>query len=174
MAGTTKLAARFAPCCEIRLLAGGRLYRQAFNYFASRYDMMTGSSERQRSSFLPNSRTPFSRLLAGFFSPPKVTPLEGLLLRVFFAVVVAYTFRFEVPFSTQPHPTGLAHFFDLTWLSNPASYSIFRGSSTSSSFFMRLECCCRSLFLCWRSDTFWRSLSITRKATHIMAFRLLA
>ena len=89
--------------------------------------MMTGSSERQRSSFLRNSRTPFSRLLAGFFSPPKVTPLEGFLLRVFFAVVVAYTFRFEVPFSTQPHPTGLAHFFDLTWLSNPASYSIFRG-----------------------------------------------
>ena len=31
-------------------------------------------------------------------------------MRVFFAVVVAYTFRFEVPFSTQPHPTGLAHF----------------------------------------------------------------
>ena len=75
---------------------------------------------------MPNSRTPLSRLLAGFFSPPKVTPLEGFLLRVFFAVVVAYTFRFEVPFSTQPHPTGLAHFFDLTWLSNSASYSIFR------------------------------------------------
>ena len=83
LAGTTKLAARFAPCCEIRLLAGGRFYRQAFNYFASRYDMMTGSSERQRSSFLPNSRTPFSRLLAGFFSPPKVTPLEGLLCASF-------------------------------------------------------------------------------------------
>ena len=74
-----------------------------------------------------NSGTPFRRLIAGFFSPPKVTPLEGFLLRVFFAVVVAYTFRFEVPFSTQPHPTGLAHFLDLTWLSNPSAYSIFRG-----------------------------------------------
>ena len=88
---------------------------------------MTGGSQRRRSSFLPNNGTPFSRLLAGFFSPPKVTPLEGFLLRVFFAVVVAYTFRFEVPFSTQPHPTGLAHFFDLTWLSDPFSFSIFRG-----------------------------------------------
>jgi len=76
---------------------------------------------------LRNSDTPFKRLLAGFFSPPKVTPLEGFLLRVFFAVVVAYTFRFEVPFPTQSHPTGLAHLFDLTWLSNPASYSMFRG-----------------------------------------------
>jgi hypothetical protein len=88
---------------------------------------MTGSSKRPRSSFSRNNGTPFSRLLAGFFSPPKVSPLEGFLLRVFFAVVVAYTFRFEVPFSTQPHPTGLAHFFDLTWLSNPLSYSTFRG-----------------------------------------------
>ena len=43
MAGTTKLAARFVTCCEIRLLAGGRLYRQPFNYFASRSDMMTGN-----------------------------------------------------------------------------------------------------------------------------------
>ena len=88
---------------------------------------MTGSSKRRKSSFLRNSDTPLKRLLAGFFSPPKVTPLEGFLLRAFFAVVVAYTFRFEVPFPTQAHPTGLAHLFDLTWLSNPASYSMFRG-----------------------------------------------
>ena len=87
---------------------------------------MRGSSQRQRSSFLRNSGTPFSRLRAGFFSPPKVTPLEGFFLRAFFAVVVAYTLRFEVPFYSQPHPTGLAHFLDLTWLSDPLSYSVFR------------------------------------------------
>ena len=128
MTGKTKLAGRSAPCYEIRLLGGGRLFHQEFNCFASRSTTMTGSSKRQKNSFLQNSATPFSRLRAGFFSPPKVTALEGFLLRAFFAVVVAYTFRFEVPFSTQPHPSGLAHFFDLTWLSNPASYSMFRAA----------------------------------------------
>jgi hypothetical protein len=89
---------------------------------------MMGSSKRLGSSFSRNNGTPLSRLLAGFFSPPRVSPLEGFLLRVSFAVVVAYTFRFEVPFSTQPHPTGLARLFDLTWLSDPLFYSIFRGA----------------------------------------------
>jgi hypothetical protein len=77
---------------------------------------------------LRNSKAACRRFVAGFFSPPKVAPLEGLLLRVFFGVVVAYTLRFEVPFSAQPHPTGLAHVLDFTWLSNPSFYSIFRGA----------------------------------------------
>ena len=42
-----------------QVLPGIQLFRVEI-----RYD--DGSSERQRSSFLPNSRTPFSRLLAGF------------------------------------------------------------------------------------------------------------
>ena len=67
-----------------------------------------------------------SRLFSGFFVLPSVSPLEGFLLRAFFGVVVVYTLRFEVPFSTQPHPSGLARVFDLTWLSHTGNYSVFR------------------------------------------------
>ena len=42
--------------------------------------------------------------------------------------MVAYTLRFEVPFSTQPHPAGLAHFIDLTWLSDPLNFSVYRSA----------------------------------------------
>jgi hypothetical protein len=87
---------------------------------------MTENLKRLARSFSRNSNAPLSQLVAGFFSPPHVTPLEGLFLRTFFAVVVAYTLRFEVPFPTQSHPTGLAHLLDLTWLSNGSYYSLFR------------------------------------------------
>ena len=43
----------------------------------------------------------------------------GLLFRFLFGVVVASTLSLQVPFHDQPHPVGLAHFFDLTWLSDP-------------------------------------------------------
>jgi hypothetical protein len=87
---------------------------------------MTENLKRLATSFLQNSKPSLRGLAAGFFSPPHVMPLEGLFLRAFFAVVVAYTLRFEVPFPTQSHPTGLAHLLDLTWLSNGTYYSLFR------------------------------------------------
>lgn len=88
---------------------------------------MTVALEKLRSFFSRSSSAPLWRPLQGFFSPPRVTPLEGFLLRAFFALVVAYTLRFDVPFATQPHPAGLARFFDLTWLSDPGHYLFFRG-----------------------------------------------
>jgi hypothetical protein len=88
---------------------------------------MTVALEKLRSFFSRNNSAPLWRPLQGFFSPPRVTPLEGFLLRAFFALVVAYTLRFDVPFATQPHPAGLARFFDLTWLSDPGHYLFFRG-----------------------------------------------
>jgi hypothetical protein len=90
--------------------------------------MRTEKSRRQSGLFSRNSHGTLRRLAAGFFSLPKVSPLEGFFLRLFFALVVAYTLRFEVPFSTQPHPAGLAHFLDLTFLSDAWNYSVFRGA----------------------------------------------
>ncbi len=90
--------------------------------------MTTAKSKRQDNFFSRNNRGRLGRLTSGFFSPPSVSPLEGFFLRLFFALVVAYTLRFEVPFSTQPHPAGLARFFDLIWLSDPWAYSVFRGA----------------------------------------------
>src|SRR5512145_1348453 len=67
------------------------------------------------------------QLGAGFFSLPTVSPLEGFFLRFLFGLVVALTISLQVPFHEQPHPVGLAHFFDLTWLSNPRNLSLYRG-----------------------------------------------
>jgi hypothetical protein len=108
--------------------ADGANLPQGINCFASRLSMTTAKSKRQNNFFSRNNRGPLGRLTSGFFSLPSVSPLEGFFLRLFFGLVVAYTLRFEVPFSTQPHPAGLARFFDLTWLSDAWAYSVFRGA----------------------------------------------
>jgi hypothetical protein len=79
-------------------------------------------------SFLQNNAIPSLRnFAAGFFSLPTVSPLEGFFLRLLFGVVVASTLSLQVPFHDQPHPVGLARFFDLTWLSDPEKLSAYRG-----------------------------------------------
>jgi hypothetical protein len=65
---------------------------------------------------------------SGFFSLPAVSSLEGFFLRFFFGVVVAFTISLNLPFPAQPHPVGLAHFFDLTWLSDPHKLITYRNS----------------------------------------------
>lgn len=65
-------------------------------------------------------------LAAGFFSLPTVSSLEGLFLRLLFGIVIASTLSLQVPFHDQPHPVGLARFFDLTWLSDPPKLSAYR------------------------------------------------
>ena len=172
MTGTTKSAARFAPCCEIRLLGGGRLFHQEFNFRVEiRYD--DGKLERQKSSFLPNSRTPFSRLFAGFFSPPKVTPLEGLLCASFSQSWSLTRFGLKFRFPRNRIRRGLAHFFDLTWLSNPDAYRYFGGHLLPPLSLHGGSALPITLPLLALGHVMAFTL-ITRRATHIMAFRLLA
>ena len=79
-------------------------------------------------SFLRNNAILSLRnFAAGFFSLPTVSSLEGFFLRLLFGIVVASTLSLQVPFHDQPHPVGLAHFFDLTWLSDPQKLSAYRG-----------------------------------------------
>lgn len=79
-------------------------------------------------SFLQNNAIVSLRnFAAGFFSLPTVSSLEGFFLRLLFGVVVASTLSLQVPFHDQPHPVGLARFFDLTWLSDPEKLSAYRG-----------------------------------------------
>jgi hypothetical protein len=82
----------------------------------------------KRNAFSLQSRVARSLrgLVSGFFSLPAVSSLEGLFLRLLFGVVVAFTISLQVPFPTQPHPAGLAHFFDLTWLSDPYKLAVYR------------------------------------------------
>jgi hypothetical protein len=78
-------------------------------------------------SFLRNSAVVSLRnFAAGFFSLPIVSSLEGFFLRLLFGIVIASTLSLQVPFHDQPHPVGLAHFFDLTWLSDPQKLSAYR------------------------------------------------
>jgi hypothetical protein len=62
----------------------------------------------------------------GFFSLPTVSSLEGFFLRLLFGLVIASTLSLQVPFHDQPHPVGLARFFDLTWLADPEKLSAYR------------------------------------------------
>jgi hypothetical protein len=82
---------------------------------------------KQDAFSLPSSAIQSLRRFAlGFFSLPAVSSLEGFFLRLFFGVVVVFTISLDVPFPTQPHPAGLAHFFDLTWLSDRHNFSAYR------------------------------------------------
>ena len=76
------------------------------------------------------------KLFSGWFQLPRVSPLEGFFMRLLFSLVLIYTVRFPVQFTTEPHPVGLLrllHSIDdhrtwLTWLSDPTNYEIFRWS----------------------------------------------
>jgi hypothetical protein len=87
---------------------------------------MDTSKKRNAFSLRSSLTRSLSRIALGFFSLPTVSSLEGFFLRLFFGMVVAFTISLEVPFPTQPHPAGLAHFFDLTWLSDPHNLFAYR------------------------------------------------
>lgn len=60
------------------------------------------------------------------FPIPDVGRWEGFLYRVLLAVVLERLFPRDMMFHAQPVPSGLAHFFDLTWLSQPGVYDTYR------------------------------------------------
>jgi hypothetical protein len=60
------------------------------------------------------------------FPIPEVGALEGFVYRLLLAFVLERLFPLDMMFHSQPVPSGLAHFFDLTWLSEPGVYQIYR------------------------------------------------
>jgi hypothetical protein len=87
---------------------------------------MDNSQKRNACSSRSRVARSLRGLASGFFSLPTVSSLEGFFLRFLLGVVVAFTISLNVPFPTQPHPAGLAHFVDLTWLSDPQKLSVYR------------------------------------------------
>jgi hypothetical protein len=74
------------------------------------------------------------KLFSGFYELPKVSPVEGFLLRLFFAAFLIFTFRSQVTYTAEPHPKGLLtmlHWFGegpfLTWLANPDTWALYKG-----------------------------------------------
>jgi hypothetical protein len=65
-------------------------------------------------------------MIARLFPIPDVSRLEALLLRMLLAFALFHFLPASLNQTTQPHPVGLAHWFDLTWLSEPSRYEFYR------------------------------------------------
>jgi hypothetical protein len=75
-------------------------------------------------------RTLFQQMkaeLQAIFSLPHVTQREFFLARLFFAFVLISFFPWGMRETEQPMPVGLAHFFDLTWMSVDSKFMLLRG-----------------------------------------------
>jgi hypothetical protein len=73
------------------------------------------------------------KLTSGWYTLPHVSPLEGFFSRLFFAVLLVFTLRNQIDFTTEPHPVGLLailHKFGsgpyLTWLADVRYWEIFK------------------------------------------------
>ncbi len=66
------------------------------------------------------------RALDALFPLPSVSTLEAVLTRLSLAYALWYFFPLQMEQTTQPSPVGLAHWFDLTWLGDPATFQAYR------------------------------------------------
>jgi hypothetical protein len=66
------------------------------------------------------------KLLSGFTQAPHVSALEAFFSRVLLSMLVAWDLQRFDQMSRQENPVGLARFFDLTWLSHPEVYPLYR------------------------------------------------
>ena len=72
-------------------------------------------------------------LFTGWCKAPEVSPLEGLFMRLLFAMALLWTVRAPSDYHLEPHPVGLLkllhgiddHRLWLTWLSDPASWEVY-------------------------------------------------
>lgn len=71
----------------------------------------------------------------GWFAwrPPQIGVAEGLLLRIGVAAIIWFSFFPAEPgYTSQPHPNGLAHYFDFTFLANPKIWFALKGIAAAS------------------------------------------
>lgn len=66
------------------------------------------------------------RFWNGLFPIPQVSALEAFLLRALLAAALFWFFPPNVQLQSQPSPVGLAHWFDLTWLSHAGVFPVYR------------------------------------------------
>lgn len=73
-------------------------------------------------------------MLKRLFPVPNVSALEAFLLRMLLAFALIHFLPPGLNQATQPSPVGLAHWFDLTWLSNAQSYATYRSLFYAAAF----------------------------------------
>lgn len=73
------------------------------------------------------------KLTSGWFTLPKVSPLEGFFSRLLFALLLVFTLRNQIDFGSEPHPVGLLkilHKFGdgpfLTWFADIGNWELFK------------------------------------------------
>ncbi len=69
-----------------------------------------------------------ARFWDGLFPIPAVSAREAFLLRALLATALYWFFPTSMQIHAQPEPVGLAHGFDLTWLSAPGIFPVYRAS----------------------------------------------
>ncbi|MBX7211981.1 MAG: hypothetical protein K1X78_26990 [Verrucomicrobiaceae bacterium] len=67
-----------------------------------------------------------TRLWEALFPIPAVSAREAFLLRALLAAALFWFFPPVVQWKSQPSPVGLAHWMDLTWLSHPGVFPVYR------------------------------------------------
>ena len=67
-----------------------------------------------------------ARFWNGLFPVPSVSVIEAFFLRALLAGVLFWFFPPALQIQSQPEPVGLAHWFDLTWLSGAGVFPIYR------------------------------------------------
>jgi hypothetical protein len=67
-----------------------------------------------------------ARFWNGLFPFPSVSVLEDFFLRALLAGALFWFFPPALQIQSQPEPVGLAHWFDLTWLSGAGVFPIYR------------------------------------------------
>lgn len=73
------------------------------------------------------------KLTSGWYTLPTVSPLEGFFSRLFFAVLLVFTLRNHIDFTSEPHPVGLLKVLQafgdgpyLTWLADVQTWAIYK------------------------------------------------
>ena len=66
------------------------------------------------------------RAWLALFPIPNVSAMEAFLMRAFLAATILRFLPVSIGESSQPFPVGLAHFFNLTWLSQPNTYLTYK------------------------------------------------
>ena len=64
--------------------------------------------------------------LSGCFQAPDFAPYEVFFMRALFAFVAAVAIPNNLPYSGQPTPVGLAHWFDFTWMADASNLTLTR------------------------------------------------
>ncbi len=74
------------------------------------------------------------KLFSGWIRMPEVSEWEGFFSRLLFALLLVFSFRFQITFTDEPHPVGVLRLLHaagdhswFTFVANPDTWAIYKG-----------------------------------------------